>query len=430
VGDASEAAPMSPTATGDLVETRIETSSGEQPIPTSTIEIVEPTILWLRERSASTASAPTVHRRGDSHQRGQREEEHQTRRRVAEVGQRLFDLGWMWRQVADWLHVAGRTLRQWCHDLLPLLKPPLPLGRPVVCSPREERNAVIDFLDEFGPQVGMPSLRECFPHMCRAELDDLLKRYRRVWRERNREPLRVLHWPVPGRVWAIDYAEPPQPIDGHFDYLLAVRDLATGMQLLWLPVEAATGVNAAQGLATLFAHFGAPLVLKSDNGGHFTCPAVQDLLRDHQVECLFSPPYWPRYNGTIEAGIGALKDRTAARAARASHPGYWTWDDTAGAFQEANTQVRPHGPTGPNRQQLWGARLPITSDERSAFTACVQRHIETTKNAEGACVEAANDVWSVRAMAREAIRLSLEERGYLHYTRRRILPPIRRRRAA
>jgi transposase InsO family protein len=209
-----------------------------------------------------------------------------------------------------------------------------------------------------------------------------------------------------------------------------VRDLATGMQLLWSPMEAATGENAAQALASLFANFGAPLVLKSDNGGHFTCPAVQDLLRIHQVECLFSPPHWPRYNGAIEAGIGALKERTAARAARAGHPGYWTWDDTAGAFREANESSRPHGPNGPSPDASWAGRTPIAADDRIAFRACVQQHLAQQKQATGSCVDATNEVWSERAMAREAIRLALEERGYLHYTRRRILQPIRRRKVA
>jgi transposase InsO family protein len=182
--------------------------------------------------------------------------------------------------------------------------PPAPLGRPRQRSDRETRNDVIHFLDEFGPGVGVPTLRDCFPAMTRAELDDLLKRYLRVWRERNRQPLRALHWAMPGRVCAIDYAEPPTPIDGRFDYLLAVRDLASGLQLLWQPVEASTGANAASALDTLFTVYGAPLVLKSDNGGHFICPDIQDLLTGHGVESLLSPPYWPRYNGAIEAGIG------------------------------------------------------------------------------------------------------------------------------
>jgi transposase InsO family protein len=396
----------------------------------SPAEIVEPTIARLRERSRSFSPSSPAPRRGSGHQNHRRAEEQQTRRRVVEAGQRLFDLGWAWEKIADRLQVAGRTLRRWCHDLLRVFHPPLPLGRPVVRSPRNARNEVIYFLDAFGPRVGVPTLQSCFPAMCRAELDDLLKRYRRVWRERHREPLRVLHWPVAGRVWAIDYAKPLTPIDGDRDCLLAVRDLATGMQLLWLPVEAATGENAAHALATLFVRFGAPLVLKSDNGGHFTCPAVQDLLCDHQVECLFSPPYWPRYNGAIEAGIGALKERTDERAARASHPGHWTWDDTAGALREANASARPHGPKNPTPDEHWANRSPILDDERSTFRARVQGHLAEEKRQIGSCVDATNDVWSERAMAREAIRLALEERGYLHYTRRRIPQPIRRRKAA
>jgi transposase InsO family protein len=349
------------------------------------------------------------------------------RRHAADVGRRLIQCGWLWTDIANLIHVAGRTLRHWCHELLDFFKPARLLGRPRVRSSRDVRNEVIHFLDEFGPGVGVPTLRDCFPEMCRAELDDLLKRYRRVWRERHRVPLRVLHWPIPDRVWAIDFAEPPTPIDGQFAYLLAVRDLATGMQLLWQPVAAATGAVAQQALASLFAIHGAPLVVKSDNGSHFTADAVQELLDAHQVECLFSPPHWPRYNGSIEAGIGSLKQRTEAHAARTGHPGAWTWDDTAGAFLEANTLEREHRPSP---EDEWRQRTFITPDEREAFTACVEAQRRNEIRAQGACENEMSSVWSQREMARKAIRRALEECGYLHYQRRRILPPIPKPKAA
>jgi transposase InsO family protein len=311
-----------------------------------------------------------------------------------------------------------------------LFRPALPLGRPVVRSPRDDRNAVLHFLDEFGPQVGVPTLGSCFPGMARAELEDLLKRYRRVWRERNRQPLRVLHWSVIGSVWAIDFTGPVRPVEGEYPYLLAVRDLASGVQLLWRPVAAATGEATARELNNLFTAHGSPLVLKSDNGGHFTCPAVQDLLQAHQVESLLSPPHWPRYNGAIEAGIGAMKDRTDAQAARAGHVGYWTIDDTAGALTEANALARPHSPSGPSPNALWQGRSPIRRAERDAFGELVDRHLGAEKWSADSCVGAASEVWSKRAMARDAIRLALEECGYLHYTRKLIPPPIPGRRAA
>lgn len=399
---ASDAGAPQPAAVGDLIDLHQTPNVAASPIsPTSPAQ-----------------------RQGEAQQQMQRAAEHQARRHAAQTGQHLFDLGWLWRDVADLFHVAGRTLRQWCHDLWLSFWPSSALGRPRQRSSRDARNEVIDFLDEFGPGLGVPTLRGCFPTMSRAELDELLKCYRRVWRQRHRVPLRVLHWPVAGRVWAIDYAMPPQPIDGVFDSLLAVRDLATGMQLLWQPAEAATGNIAAGALATLFAHHGPPLVLKSDNGSHFADNAVQDLLRTHQVECLFSPPHWPRYNGAIEAGIGTLKERTESRAARAGHPGRWTWDDTSGARLEANTLSKPHGINGPSPEQAWQHRMPILTQERDAFAACVHAHLADEKRRPSPCELSSNGVWSDREMARKAIRLTLEERGYLHYTRRRILPPI------
>jgi hypothetical protein len=99
---------------------------------------------------------------------------------------------------------------------------------------------VLELLHAVGPALGLPTLRACFPALCRAELDDLLRRYRRLCRLRYHETLYVLHWTRPGSVWAIDFTEAPRPVDGGDRYLLAVRDLASGQQLLWLPVAQPT----------------------------------------------------------------------------------------------------------------------------------------------------------------------------------------------
>jgi transposase InsO family protein len=415
--------PVLPTPAGDDLAPLPKADAPSDPPPASAppIDLLEPTLARLRDRAGPAPPGPPAGR-GSGHQQRQRDAEYLTRRRAAEAGRRLFDLGWAWARIADLFHVAGRTLRHWCHDLLDRFRPACPLGRPVVRSPRAARDEVIHFLDRFGPQAGVPTLRACFPAMSRAELADLLARYRRVWRERHREPLRVLTWPVAGRVWAIDYAEPPAPIDGGFGSLLAVRDLATGMPLAWRPVPSPTAANAAAVLAGLFAEHGAPLVVKSDNGSPFTGGAVPEVLRAHGVEHLLSPPYWPRYNGAIEAGIHALKDRTAAHAARAGRPGSWTWDDTAGALWEAAEWARPHGPTGPSPATEWRGRTAITATERDAFAACVRVEI--------ACGGAGGGVQSEAEVARTAIRHALEERGYLQYQRRSILPPITGRAAA
>jgi transposase InsO family protein len=302
-----------------------------------------------------------------------------------------------------------------------------PLGRPVLRSSREARDAVIEVLDEHGPGVGVPTLRRRFPAMSRAELADLLARYRRAWRRRNRVPLRVLSWSAPGSVWAVDFTGPRPAVDGRYPYLLAVRDLASGYQLLWRPVEAATGAAARDALAALFAEYGPPLVLKCDNGSPFTAAVVGELLAGRGVLALYSPPHWPRYNGAVEAGIGALKDRTGARAARAGRGGAWTWDDVAGAGAEANALSRPRGAAGPSPDELWSARRPITTGERADFRASVEATRNARPGGAGPCAAGVEDVMSGRAMGRHAIRLALEECGYLHYRRRTIPPPISRR---
>src|SRR5262245_11852225 len=284
--------------------------------------------------------------------------------------------------------------------------------------------------NELGPGIGVPTLRACFPLLARAELANLLKRYRRVWRRRQRVPLRVLHWTQPGRVWAMDFTEAPQPIDGIDHHLLAVRDLASGQQLLWLPVRQATAAAVRAALAGLFVIHGAPLVLKCDNGAPFAAPAVRQLGAEFGVAILFSPPYTPRYNGAIEAGIGSLKTRTDMAAARHGHPGFWTWDDVAAAQSEANVTARPLGPSGPSPAVLWTARSRICADERAVFQAAVQRHRDTTAPGRPPTPHDLKATKEQRAMDRQAIRRALEELGYLWYARRRIPLPIRRTKTA
>jgi transposase InsO family protein len=92
--------------------------------------------------------------------------------------------------------------------------------------------------------------------------------------------------------------------------------------LTWLSVldeSAETTINALHGL---FQEHGAPLVLKSDNGAGFISTAMIRFLKGWRVRSLFSPPYTPEYNGTIEAGNGGLKTRTREEAALPGRAGH------------------------------------------------------------------------------------------------------------
>jgi putative transposase len=369
-------------------------------------------------------------RRGFAGQRVQRENDLVVRRHAVEAGERLAEQGWNWNEVAQMLQLVPRTLRDWRRDLARQDWRPHALGRPILAATRSQRNEVIRLIDELGPGIGLPTLRLLFPDIARAELEDILRRYRRVWRKRHQQPIQVLHWTRPGAVWAMDFHGPRPMIDGLYPNLFAVRDLSSGQQLLWLPTHDMTALTACEALSSLFATYSAPLVLKSDNGSAFVADEVRQLLARFGVKNLFSPPRVPSYNGSIEAGIGSLETRTQQHAARRGHPAYWTWDDAAAARLEANAAARPRGPLGPSPDQLWAARVPLTEAERSCFSHTVAGQLQQISAAQERPDENPKDAMHQRAMDRQAIRHALVEHGYLYFTRRRITLPIQKQKVA
>jgi len=363
-------------------------------------------------------------RRGFTRQHQRRQWEHTLRNNIVAFHDWVADLGWSRQQTADLLHLAPRTLRQWDYDFRTQAIDIKPLGRPTLRSSRQDRNEVIEVLCELGPATGLPTLQACFPGMPRAELDDLLHRFRRIWSIRHQHTAHRLRWLVPGTVWAMDFTEAPHPIDGLYPYLLAVRDLASGQQLLWLPLKTATARETIPALQPLFTQYGPPLVLKTDNGSPFCAEATQEFFSTWGVIPLFSPPRTPRYNGAIEASIGSLKTRTEQHATASGRSTHWSWEDTAAARAEANASARPHGPNGPTPDALWDARRTITQEERNLFATSVNRQRTEVRLKEGWPMIGPLTAKQARMIDRQAIRRALEEHGLLLYSRRRIPLPF------
>lgn len=310
------------------------------------------------------------------------------------------------------LGLTPRTLQRWEQWRCSGRRRGRGRGRPARCSDRATRQRLLGLLALLGPHVGVPTLQAQLPDMPRREVQDLVRRYRRVWRRRHRQFLRVLHWQRPGTVWAIDFAEPPAPVEGCYPHLLAVRDLASGQQLAWLPVADETAETVAAALQALFREHGAPLVLKSDNGSAFIAEELTAVLAAWGVWQLRSPPEWPQYNGACEAGIGSMKTRTHHQAAAAGRPGEWACDDAEAARRQANETARPWGAGGPTPEDAWGQRRPITPEERAAFAATVR---QAQQQARG----------GTAAIDRAAISQALEKYGLLTFDRRARLGVVR-----
>jgi Integrase core domain len=356
---------------------------------------------------------PRAPRHSPARQRPRRELEQSIRQGAVEFRQLVRCQGVTRAEAAVFLGLAPRTLRHWeaqAPDTVPFL------GRPLVRSSRRERNLVIELLTSLGPSTGLPALQSCCPGMPRSELEDLLRRFRRVYQKRRQRRLHVLHWSCPGTVWAMDFAQAPFTIDGQYPYLLAVRDLASGCQLLWLPVEAETAKVTIDALTCLFTIHGPPLVLKSDNGSAFIAHDTARLLDHWQVCALFSPPRLPSYNGACEAGIGSMKTRTQHQAAHHGHPEHWSSDNVEAARQEANELARPRGPSGPSPAHAWHQRRPIQQNERSEFRALVHQHTEDVRLREGLLPMADLDHPDRAAIVRQAIRRSLVASGLLSFS--------------
>jgi transposase InsO family protein len=362
--------------------------------------------------------------RNDARQRSRRQLEHEVRANIVNFSLSESVQHFTLPDLAALLQLSPHTLRQWQASYVCARLRPCALGRPLLRASAHERNQVIDVLGELGPRTGLPTLQECFPDLARAELHDILSRYRRLWRKLHLQTVHYLRWPVPGRVWAMDFSDPPRPIDGLYPHLLAVRDLPSGAQLLWLPVSNMTSIVAQQALASLCACLGAPLVLKIDNGSAFIDAAFLALLAQQGIIPLFSPPRLPQYNGSAEAGIGSLATRTEQQAVLQGHPGHWTCQDAATAREQANATSRPRGPNQPTAGHLWQARTPITPEERSRFQDTVARRRLQARRETGKTIEEQLTTRELRSLDRQAIRRALVEHDYLVFRRRRIPLPI------
>jgi transposase InsO family protein len=390
--------------------------------------------LWLLPKSVLVIG----HQIEESHRRGRPQAtklqllQQQVREHVIDWVQRFQQAGLTRVDCAALLHIAPSTLRYWglehCRRMLGLA----PVGRPLSRAPLPVRQQILADLKLLGPGVGLPTLQQHFPTVPRAELADLLGRFRAVRLHRDRTMAHVLHWQTPGRVWAADFTQPSYdggnvlaPLAGVYPYVLAVRDLASGMMLAWEPLPDLTEPVTQQALALLFALHGAPLILKVDNGSAFRADAFQDFLDASEVIPLYSPPACPGYHGSIEAAIGSLKTRTQQQARAQGHGERWEQADLAAAQAAANTS-HPRRFNGRTPSAVWQTRTSIAVLERTIFALTVDTQRFQVRDELGIDQDEPLDHWRQSAVDRRALQRALVEHGHLLFTGRRIPLKIRR----
>lgn len=325
--------------------------------------------------------------------------------------------------VTRYLAVSDRTVRRWRNRICRSgMTGPSLRGRPPRAAQRLDRNAVYQFVRERGAATPLAAVQAAFPQLRRADLSEVLKRYRRVARRQHQRHQSRLVWQRTGAVWAADFKERREPIEGRYSWILAVKDLASRCQLTWLPVEEATAQTVQAEYARLFAEHGPPLVLKIDNGGPFRDEATKRLLTEHQVIPLYNPRRRPAYNGGVERANGQLAGYQEALAAFRGRAGAPTCEDAASARNLANELARPAGWRGPTAAELWQRRAPVTPEQRECFLADV-----TQRRLQARCdlnlpVAAPLEHYPQAAVDRRAVRDALLAQGLLVIQPRRSKP--------
>ncbi len=278
-------------------------------------------------------------------------------------------------EVTRQLTLSERTVRRWRQAGDASLG--VPCGRPPQCALRKERNLVYRFLKERGASTPLVAVRAAFPHLRRVDVAEILRRFRRLARRRAQRHQSRLEWRRPGAVWAADFKERREPLEGRYGWILSIKDLGSGYQLAWQPLIEATAAEVQAIYAELIAEHGPPLVMKTDNGGQFKADETKSLLREHRVIPLYSPKRHPQYNGGVERANGQLAGYQEAVAQHRQRPAGPTCGDAEIARQLANELAHPQGWQGPTARQLWDERTPLTPMEREAFwdAVCERRTV-------------------------------------------------------
>ncbi|MBN4049874.1 transposase family protein [bacterium AH-315-M10] len=336
--------------------------------------------------------------------------------RGIECWQWLHEHGWSRRLAARRIGMSVDTLYGWRSRWRKNKMKPEQPGPVKERLTRYAKRILVTLLAAVGPNIGLPRLRKILPEFAKTRLTETLALFKR-WSRKNPSQTYRLSWKRSGAVWAMDFMKPPAPVDGEYRQVLSVRDLGSSFQLDALACESENAESAVGALESLFVEWGAPLVIKSDNGSAFISWQMRALLGRYGVLLLLSPPRTPSYNGGCEAGNGAVKMRTVHEARRRGRPGHWTCDDLEFARCQSNDAGQPRGPYAPSPAETWQGRTQITTAERFAFG----RRYENAERRERQLNEINGDVLGRQQQAwidRLAIADTLQDFGLLELQRR------------
>jgi transposase InsO family protein len=145
----------------------------------------------------------------------------------------------------------------------------------------------------------------------RREFNRVLSLVHSELNRENRARQRRILWKRACVVWSMDETE--LGWCGQKIRLHHIQDLGSRYKFAPLAAQRISSDKVAGKLEELFKDYGAPLVLKRDNGSALNGQAVDAVLEKHLVIPLNSPASYPPYNGGMERAQRELKERLLAK---------------------------------------------------------------------------------------------------------------------
>lgn len=111
-------------------------------------------------------------------------------------------------------------------------------------------------------------------------------------------------WPWPARPWSCVHLDFLGPIGGRI-FLIVVDARTKWIEVCQVPSTAAS--HTSKKLGDIFARWGYPKQIVSDNGPPFTSTEFSYFLKSKGIKHLFSAPYHPASNGAAENAVRTIK---------------------------------------------------------------------------------------------------------------------------
>jgi hypothetical protein len=281
-------------------------------------------------------------------------------------------MGMPYRTVCETLQLSLASFKRWryrIHRSMVLINPPGP--KKVEPFDPSVLDREIQLLDHgVKRSVGTTGLyqRYCFS-VSRRDLAEMVERVRHDLEADRRRQLQRIEWLTPGVVWAMDHTEYDLGVIGKI-YLHNMQDLGSRYKFLPMAGGYPVGEEIAGYLSEKFDRYGAPLVLKRDNGGNLNHGVVNDVLSEFFVLPLNSPDHYAPYNGAIEESQrevkGCLRDKLA--------PGLPGLPEHIEAYAEAAIHDLNHRPR-PCLKGRTSCQVFFESTHKQTFTKRERREI-------------------------------------------------------